>query len=247
MRALRLGIPGRRGTDSRRALEHAQLPHVPAAQKGLQDRRQLGCGRAARHRQPRYRRQRRVCARAPHPQYAGGRRWQEIHAQAAAVPIAIHAGVLARGLHADAGRAGRRVGKIRQRREDQAGRRHHDARRPDAKRLAAEVDAAIASMKGTLFQNFDHLMACARAGEVTKELDRARFRFNTAVVADQCVALSSRMLKSAGSSGIRHGSALLKQHHDILASQAHIANIADPFAINLGGMLFGQASIDPSV
>jgi 3-hydroxy-9,10-secoandrosta-1,3,5(10)-triene-9,17-dione monooxygenase len=118
---------------------------------------------------------------------------------------------------------------------------------PNAKRLAAEVDAAIASMKGTLFQNFDHLMACARAGEVTKELDRARFRYNTAVVADQCVALSSRMLKSAGSSGIRHGSALLKQHHDILASQAHIANIADPFAINLGGMLFGQASIDPSV
>lgn len=118
---------------------------------------------------------------------------------------------------------------------------------PNAKRLAAEVDASIANMKNTMFQNFDQLMASARAGEATHVLDRARFRYNTAIVADQCVALSSRMLKSAGSSGIRHGSALLKQHHDILASQAHIANVSDPFAVNLGGMLFGQDSIDPSV
>lgn len=118
---------------------------------------------------------------------------------------------------------------------------------PNAKRLAAEVDSTVASMKSTLFQNFNQLMTCARAGEVMNVLDRARFRHNTAIVADQCVTLSARMLKASGSSAIRHGSALLNQHHDILASQAHIANVSDPFAVNLGGMLFGQDSTDPSV
>jgi 3-hydroxy-9,10-secoandrosta-1,3,5(10)-triene-9,17-dione monooxygenase len=118
---------------------------------------------------------------------------------------------------------------------------------PNAKRLAAEVDCEIASMKNTLFQNFDHLMACARAGEFTSLLDRARFRYNTAIVADKCVALSSRMLKGAGSSAIRNKSNLLAQHQDILASQAHIANVSDPYSVNLGGMLFGQDSTDPSL
>lgn len=118
---------------------------------------------------------------------------------------------------------------------------------PNAKRLAAEVDASVASMKLTLFNNFDELMARARAGEVATLLDRARYRYNTAIVADTCVGLSSRMLKASGSSAIRNASALLKQHHDILASQAHIANVSDPFTVNYGGMLFGQDSTDPSL
>jgi 3-hydroxy-9,10-secoandrosta-1,3,5(10)-triene-9,17-dione monooxygenase len=118
---------------------------------------------------------------------------------------------------------------------------------PNARRLAAEVDAAIASMKTTLFQNFDQLMDHARAGEVATLLDRARFRYNTSVVADTCVGLSSRMLKSAGSTGIRNSGALLKQHRDILTSQAHIANVSEPLAANLGGMLFGQETTDLNI
>ena len=55
------------------------------------------------------------------------------------------------------------------------------------------------------------------------------------------------MLKAAGSSGIRNNSPLLRQHLDILASQAHIANVSEPFAVNLGGMLFGHDSTDPSI
>ncbi len=117
----------------------------------------------------------------------------------------------------------------------------------NAKRIAAEVDCAIAGMKNTLFQNFDQLMACARAGEPASLLERARFRLQAAEVADQCVALSSRMIKAAGSCAIRNNSALLQQHHDIVASQAHIANVTEPFAVNLGGMLFGQESTDPGL
>jgi 3-hydroxy-9,10-secoandrosta-1,3,5(10)-triene-9,17-dione monooxygenase len=118
---------------------------------------------------------------------------------------------------------------------------------PNARRLAAEVDTSIGSMKDTLYNNFDALMDCARAKQVATIHDRARYRLNTSVVADRCVALSSAMLKAAGSTGIRHGGALLRQHQDILASQAHIANISDPFAVNLGGILFGEESVDPSV
>jgi 3-hydroxy-9,10-secoandrosta-1,3,5(10)-triene-9,17-dione monooxygenase len=118
---------------------------------------------------------------------------------------------------------------------------------PNAKRLAATVDAAIGSMEDTLFSNFDHMMSCARSGTMTSLHDRARYRYNTSIVADQCAALSAAMLKASGSSGIREGSALQRQHSDILASQAHIANLSDPFAVNLGGILFGEESTDHSL
>ena len=90
-------------------------------------------------------------------------------------------------------------------------------------------------------------MNCAIAGNTANLHARARYRYNTSIVADRCVALSSAMLKASGSSGIRKGSSLLQQHEDILASQAHVANISEPFAVNLGGMLFGEESIDPSL
>ena len=52
------------------------------------------------------------------------------------------------------------------------------------------------------------------------------------------------MLKASGSSGIRVGSELLAFHLDILASQAHVANHTTPFAVNMGGMLFGEENAD---
>src|SRR5215470_4294056 len=58
-----LGAAGRDRAGGRR--QAARLPHVPAADRRLRDRRRLGHGRAARHRQQRRRRGRRVRARAP--------------------------------------------------------------------------------------------------------------------------------------------------------------------------------------
>ena len=74
--------------------------------------------------------------------------------------------------------------------------------------------------------------------------DRVRYRYDSAVVADRCLALSSKMLKAAGSGGIRLDSDLLSFHLDILASQAHIANHSTPFAVNMGGVLFGEENVD---
>jgi 3-hydroxy-9,10-secoandrosta-1,3,5(10)-triene-9,17-dione monooxygenase len=118
---------------------------------------------------------------------------------------------------------------------------------PNARRLAAEVQSQLESMKRTLFGNFDHLMECARAGRIADLTDRARFRYDTGIVADQCVALSARMLKGVGSSGIRLGSPLLDRHLDIMTSQAHIANVSEPLSVNLGGMLFGEDAIDTAI
>ena len=39
-------------------------------------------------------------------------------------------------------------------------------------------------------------------------------------------------------------SSLLARHLDILASQAHVANHSTPFAVNLGGVQFGQDNTD---
>ncbi|GAB3278826.1 acyl-CoA dehydrogenase family protein [Parahaliea aestuarii] len=118
---------------------------------------------------------------------------------------------------------------------------------PTARRIAARVKAEVECMKRTLFCNFDELMSCARDGVEADLLDRARYRYDTAVVADRCRELSSKMLKAAGSSGIRNESPLLQQHRDILSSQAHIANVSEPFEINFGGMLLGAETTDMGI
>ena len=118
---------------------------------------------------------------------------------------------------------------------------------PGAKKVAADAKAAIETMKLMMFSSFDALMEASRTDTAVPVLDRALFRYETSKVADQCLAISSRMLKAAGSGGIRNNSAMLAQHQDIFASQAHIANICEPFAINLGGMLLGQRSTDLSL
>jgi 3-hydroxy-9,10-secoandrosta-1,3,5(10)-triene-9,17-dione monooxygenase len=118
---------------------------------------------------------------------------------------------------------------------------------PMARQLAAETKASIEEMKLTLFRNFDAMMALTRAGEPIPIDQRVRYRYDSAVVADRCADLSARMLKSSGSGGIREGSSLLARHLDILASQAHVANVVAPFANNLGGMLFGEETADFAV
>lgn len=115
---------------------------------------------------------------------------------------------------------------------------------PFARKLAAEVNAAIEEMKLTMVRNFDAMMTCNREGKPIPVEDRVRYRYDSAVVADRCLELSGKMLKAAGSSGIRHGSELLDIHLDILASQAHVANHSTPFAVNMGGVLFGEDTVD---
>ena len=115
---------------------------------------------------------------------------------------------------------------------------------PFARRIAAEVKASIEEMKLTMIRNFDAMMACCREGRPISIEDRVRYRYDSAVVADRCAELSGRMFKAAGSSAIRLDSELLSYHLDILASQAHVANHSIPFAVNMGGMLFGEDNID---
>jgi 3-hydroxy-9,10-secoandrosta-1,3,5(10)-triene-9,17-dione monooxygenase len=116
-----------------------------------------------------------------------------------------------------------------------------------ARQLAAEVKTSLEEMKLTMIRNFDAMMDCCRAGVPIPIEDRVRYRYDSAVVADRCLALSSRMLKAAGSSGIRLDSELLAYHLDILASQAHVANHSTPFAINMGGIMFGEENVDYAV
>ena len=118
---------------------------------------------------------------------------------------------------------------------------------PFARQIAAEARREIDEMKLTMIRNFDAMMDCTRAGVPIPVEDRVRYRYDSAVVADRCLALSSRMLKAAGSSGIRLGSDLLGRHLDILASQAHVANHSNPFGNNLGGILFGEDNVDFAV
>jgi 3-hydroxy-9,10-secoandrosta-1,3,5(10)-triene-9,17-dione monooxygenase len=116
-----------------------------------------------------------------------------------------------------------------------------------ARLIAADAKSAIEQMKILMFNHFDRLMEAARSDVTIPLVDRAQFRYETSKVADQCLAISSKMLKAAGSGAIRNGSEMLSRHQDILASQAHVANLAEPFGINLGGILFDQESTDLSL
>jgi 3-hydroxy-9,10-secoandrosta-1,3,5(10)-triene-9,17-dione monooxygenase len=98
-----------------------------------------------------------------------------------------------------------------------------------------------------MVRNFDAMMDCAREERPIPVEDRVRYRYDSAVVADRCVELSGRMLKAAGSGGIRAGSELLARHLDILCSQAHVANHATPFAVNMGAVLFGEENLDYAI
>jgi 3-hydroxy-9,10-secoandrosta-1,3,5(10)-triene-9,17-dione monooxygenase len=118
---------------------------------------------------------------------------------------------------------------------------------PSARKVAADAKSGIEQMKLLMFHQFDRLMEAARTGASVPLVDRALFRYETSKVADQCVAISSKMLKAAGSGAIRNASEILGKHQDMLASQAHIANICEPFAINLGGLLFEQENTDLSL
>lgn len=118
---------------------------------------------------------------------------------------------------------------------------------PSARKVAADAKSAIEHMKMMMFSSFDRLMDAAQSDTELPLLDRGLFRYETSMVADQCLAISSAMLKAAGSGAIRNSSAMLGQHQDILASQAHIANISEPFSINLGGILFEQVNTDLSL
>ncbi|MEM9257413.1 MAG: acyl-CoA dehydrogenase family protein [Pseudomonadota bacterium] len=118
---------------------------------------------------------------------------------------------------------------------------------PFARVLATDVKAEIEEMKLTMYRNFDAMMTHCRAGEAIPVDDRVRYRYDSAVVADRCLALSSRMLKAAGSGGIRLDSKLLSYHLDILTSQAHVANHSNPFALNMGGMMFGDDNVDYAI
>lgn len=114
----------------------------------------------------------------------------------------------------------------------------------DSKRIAAQVKSEVESMKLTMIANFEAMLDSARTGVEIGMAERARFRYESAKVADRCVALSSKMLKASGSGSIRNKSALLAKHLDMLASQAHVANVSDSFEINLGGVLFGHESTE---
>jgi 3-hydroxy-9,10-secoandrosta-1,3,5(10)-triene-9,17-dione monooxygenase len=115
---------------------------------------------------------------------------------------------------------------------------------PFARRLVAEVRCAIEEMKVVMYNNFDAMMALAGEGKAIPLDDRARYRYDSAAVAERCAALSARMLQAIGSKGIFLGNQVLPRHLDIMASLAHVANNTNIYSNNLGGMQFGADNVD---
>ncbi len=118
---------------------------------------------------------------------------------------------------------------------------------PATRQLVAEVQADLEEMQATLQCSFGRMLAQVAAGEPIPLAERARYRFDSARVADRCAALSARLLKASGSAGIFLDHPVLMRHLDLLAAQAHIANNGTLYGRNLGAQLLGEANTEWSI
>ena len=118
---------------------------------------------------------------------------------------------------------------------------------PFARKIASEVKREINEMTLVMNHNFEQMMQVAASGKKIPVNDRVLYRYDSAVVADRCAALSAQMLKASGSKGIFRGNGVLERHLDILASQAHVANNVPLYSANLGGIQFGADNVDLNI
>lgn len=115
---------------------------------------------------------------------------------------------------------------------------------PFARQIVADAKKEANEMTLVMNHNFKEMMDVVISGEKIDINDRALYRYDSAVVADRCAAMTAKMCKASGSKAIFRGHGVLERHLDIVASQAHVANTVSMFSQNLGGMLFGEENVD---
>ena len=115
---------------------------------------------------------------------------------------------------------------------------------PQAQMTVARAQALVDSLKLKLKNNFDQLMADARADQATDMDLRIQYRYESAAVPEACLQEVLELQKVCGGRAIFTKSPLQRFLLDILAGRAHVANNPYTFGQNFGGVQLGLESND---
>jgi len=110
---------------------------------------------------------------------------------------------------------------------------------PAVQLICAEVASGIDEMKTTLFRNLRDLAAYAERGELPPLAERLRYKFQSAMVAERCSLLASRLFKVAGGAALYAELPFGRILADINAGRQHISNQYEAIGRNYGAVMLG--------
>lgn len=115
---------------------------------------------------------------------------------------------------------------------------------PVAQSLVADARTKISGLRSTLFNNIDHLYTAAADKQEIELEDRIQYRYDSAIVVEECIELVNRMQHNLGGRGIYNNSPVVRYFLDLHAARAHVANTPSKFAFNLGAVSLGLENKD---
>ena len=115
---------------------------------------------------------------------------------------------------------------------------------PVAQTLVAETESALDILQRTLFRNMDVLYSAAEEGTPNTIEERVQFRYDSAVVVGMCAEIVTKLQHNLGGRGIYSVSPLVRRFLDLHAARAHVANVPDKYAYNLGAVRLGLENQD---
>jgi 3-hydroxy-9,10-secoandrosta-1,3,5(10)-triene-9,17-dione monooxygenase len=121
------------------------------------------------------------------------------------------------------------------------------ARDPDAQLACAEAAAAIDEMMATLHRNFGHMEYYARRGQETPLELRLQYKYQSAAVAERCLASAEKLFKCVGGSGLFETHPFGRIYADLIAARQHVSNQSQISGRNWGAVLLGLDNPDPQI
>lgn len=115
---------------------------------------------------------------------------------------------------------------------------------PAVQMVCAEAETAIDEARLILYRNFDEMMEHARAGTPIPLDRRIRFRYDSSLAVDKCVAAVDALFTTSGGRAIFLDSPILRYFLDVHAARAHYANNPEKPGRNHGGVQLGLKNVD---
>ena len=120
----------------------------------------------------------------------------------------------------------------------------HTAQDPHAQMALASAQVLVDQLRLKMFANFEQMMSDARRGEITAIDKRSQYRFEAAVVPDQCLDAVLELQKFCGGRAIFLDAQVQQFVVDILASRAHAGNNPFKYGRNFGAIQLGLDNSD---